>query len=104
MATWQDVDRVRREYPLFNSQQIADCLGCCGGYVRETFKRKGWRLPARRPNANVAAWIAAYEAGEQPVTIGAKFRTSSSNILTAVRRWAPESLRDHRRGRPARAA
>jgi hypothetical protein len=46
-VTWQDVDRVRKENPDWNYEQIATRLQCKSGYVRATFQRRGWieKLP-----------------------------------------------------------
>lgn len=45
MATWHDVDRVRRQHPSWCPSQIAAEIGCLPEYVRATARRRGWSLP-----------------------------------------------------------
>jgi hypothetical protein len=48
MTTKHEVVATHREHPDWNCVQIAEHLGCEGGYVRATFKRNGLKPSGTR--------------------------------------------------------
>lgn len=104
MATWRDVDRVRKQFPDFGFQEIASAVGCNPAYVRATFTRRNWDRPKRKPCANALASITAYRDGVKLREIAQRGDTTISNVFRALKRWIPDEIGHRKRGRTARVA
>lgn len=83
MATWQDVDRVRREFPTATQAELAVQLGCMPQYVSATFRRRGWPMP---PRTNGGASVITIRIARE--TIEARQRPSESLLECAYRIFA----------------